>query len=163
MVDNPNELKPKLIELLYQGLTVIASLPEELYTDKRSDETSSIGVQWRHTINFPESFLAGYTKGEVDYFFRNRDRRFEENLGYAFLKSHKIIYCLQELDLEDKPIRVHGELGETTSSTGRELEAIAQHTTHHYSIIALMLRKRDVAFPKYFGYALSTLAAKCVR
>ena len=57
--------------------------------------------------------------------------------------------------MEDAPAGVEDVL--LPSSTSRELQSLMSHTTHHFALIAMMLRTRGLSVERDFGVARSTL------
>ena len=44
-----------------------------------------------------------------------------------------------------------------SSTVGRELQYLLDHTIHHYAIIAIILKAQSITVPEEFGVAPSTL------
>lgn len=151
------------IELLEQGLFVLSDLPERVYTGIEPDLfTAAIGKHFRHVINFYECFLSGLETGRVDYDARQRDVRVETTASVAILRLQNIketLYGVNDDRLNDSlMVKLDGQLDDqwSVSSVGRELQALLSHTTHHFALIALILRIFGMDCPEHFGVATST-------
>jgi len=157
-IANANEI------LLKQGLVVLNSLSNELYIKTgKLDVQSSIGPHVRHVAEFYDCLRQDLEQNCVDYSERSRDVRTEKNIDHARSRLRAIISWLARLaNEEDERLRVRHEpmtpsVGGNASSIGRELEFLLSHTTHHFAMIALILRSIGVDVPKDFGFSPSTL------
>ena len=157
------------IAVLQQGLDLIRRLDDNLYMPETGKaRTSSVGMQFRHGLDFYFCLLAGLGSGEVDYESRQRDSRIAEDRLYAAERMDDLIGSLAKLnDMDaDRRIRTRGEApagaGHHTapwaaSSVLRELQFLFSHTVHHYAIIRLLLAARGFEAGQEFGVAPSTL------
>jgi hypothetical protein len=157
------------IAVLQQGLDLIRRLDDELYTPEPGKaRTGSVGMQFRHGLDFYFCLLAGLESGEVDYENRQRDDRIAEDRLYAAGRMEDLVATLATLgdDDADRRIRTRGEApagaGHDTapwaaSSGLRELQFLFSHTVHHYAIIRLLLAARGFEAGQEFGVAPSTL------
>lgn len=155
------------IGLLRQGIDLLRSLDVSLYGPTAGH--SGIGAHLRHCIDSYHCFLSGLDADErIDYDARSRDRRVEREPVVASRALADLVDRLEQLeqlgfDL-DLPIRVKVDTpsGEEAcwqrSSLGRELQFLISHTTHHFALIAILLRGRGLDPGADFGVAASTLA-----
>lgn len=154
------------ISLLEQGARLLEHLTDEVYA--RSSVLSprgSVGAHLRHCVDFYRSFLDGLESNRIDYNFRRRDPKLEIDRRYAIDEIHRLITQLREILplFRIAPILVSTEDRDGSrefwcgSSVGRELEFLQSHTTHHYSLMAVLLRFEGIEPGEEFGVALSTL------
>ncbi len=155
------------VQLLDQSLRLLPSLDAAAYRH--------VGPQLRHIIEFYECFLAGLRDGVIDYDARRRDVALEQCRDAAAQRIRGIAFSLMRVRddrlllvrMEDAPAGLEDVL--LPSSTSRELQSLMSHTTHHFALIAMMLRTRGLAVERDFGVARSTLryqertAAECAR
>lgn len=124
---------------------------------------AGIGTHLRHCLDFYNAFLVGLPLGCVDYDARQRDAEIERNRDYANDKLTLIGQRLRQLPNlpNNMPLQVkvndagRGSLGH--SSVSRELQALIEHTIHHYALMAVLLRLQGFDPGKEFGVAPSTL------
>ena len=70
---------------------------------------------------------------------------------------------MKQLPAADTPVQaalsvtLAGDTPAQTSTVGRELTFLYSHTTHHHSLIALIMRLMDKQVAEDIGYAPSTL------
>lgn len=157
------------IECLKQGQTLIDSIDDRQYvsSESRLFKLGGIGKHFRHIVDFYSSFLRA--NGDViDYECRARDTLIETDARRAKQKISEIIETLetdpQFLRDLDTAVSVaatesssYSETARAVSSLGRELQFLISHTTHHYAIIAMILRELGAEPPADFGVAPSTL------
>jgi hypothetical protein len=118
----------------------------------------------RHILEFYLCFLDGLECCHIDYDARRRDPLLEQNRAAAAACIESIISRLEPVDA-DGIVFVRLEDASAlgirdpylTSSAGRELQALASHTTHHMALMALTLLSIGVSVPPGFGMARSTL------
>lgn len=156
----------KCISLLEQGARLLEQLTDEVYA-RRSvlSPRGSVGVHLRHCLDFYRSFLDGLESNRIDYSFRRRDPKLEIDRRYAIGEIHRLITQLREILplFRIAPILVNTEDRDDSrefwcgSSVVRELEFLQSHTTHHYSLMAVLLRFEGIEPGDEFGVAPSTL------
>lgn len=167
-------LRDQNIGLLEQGIDLLRVLDGALYG--ASGETSGVGAHVRHCIDCYRCFLrgvAGLEAGgpaavcEIDYDARERQAAIEADPAAALRTLIEIadeLACLEVSDTQAVEVRVDQPPGSAApaalqgSTVGRELQFLISHTTHHYALIALLLKSRGVALEPGFGVAPSTLA-----
>jgi hypothetical protein len=156
------------IEALRQGLRLIERLNDRFYTQSNAGlSLSPVGGHFRHCIDFYHSFLAGVESGRINYDYRERDERIEQNRLFAAAKLKLIIESLNRLtgikDRREIEVKLEGSSNDengpdwSRSSLMRELQFLISHTIHHYSLIALALRVQGFEPGAEFGVAPSTL------
>lgn len=127
--------------------------------------SGSVGAHVRHCLDHVRAVLDGAKGGLLSYDCRERDTALEHNrtLGILALRQQgdrldALVDCPA-----DHPMRLEAQVDcsggavEVTSSLGRELVFVLQHTIHHQAIVALLLAARGIAIPPRFGYAPSTV------
>jgi hypothetical protein len=156
------------IEALRQGIRLIERLNDRFYAQSNAGlSLSPVGGHIRHCVDFYNSFLAGVTSGRIDYDYRERDERIEQNRLFAASKLGMIIDSLNRVSEVDNRREIEVRLESSTndetgsdwsrSSLMRELQFLLSHTIHHYSLIALALRVQGYEPGVEFGVAPSTL------
>ncbi|UTW45323.1 DinB family protein [bacterium SCSIO 12696] len=159
-----NILVDQNILILHSLRTIISQLDDTVYTATHDTfYSSSIGAHTRHILDHYLMFLAGVEGGTVDYDKRCRDPEIETNRDHARATIGRIIDGLKHLPSNDTPINaaikvtIEGTTPVQASTVGRELIFLHGHTTHHHSLMALILRLQDTPVDTNFGYAPSTL------
>jgi uncharacterized damage-inducible protein DinB len=127
--------------------------------------SGSVGAHVRHCLDHVRAVLDAAKGGLLSYDCRERDTAVEDDrtLGIVALRQHSgRLDALADCPA-DQPMRLEaqvdcsGDAVEVTSSLGRELVFVLQHTIHHQAIVALLLAARGIAIPPRFGYAPSTI------
>ncbi len=158
----------KLLTVLDQGRRLLERLDPELYT--RPPEpiaTSTIGEHVRHVLDCCACFVDGLAEKRVDYDRRARDRCLELDPVEALERLRALARRVEDL-VQDDPqaaLEVRAEVPDDappaafwrSSTVGRELVHVLSHTTHHYALVALVLRHFGVEPEQDFGVAPSTL------
>lgn len=124
---------------------------------------AGVGTHLRHCLDFYHAFLAGLPHGGVDYDARQRDPQIERDRDYANAKIEAIAQQLRQLPTlpDNAPLQVkvndsgRGIMGH--SSVSRELQALIEHTIHHYALMAVLLKLQGFDPGNAFGVAPSTL------
>ena len=125
--------------------------------------SSSIGAHVRHILDHYLMLLAGIESRAVDYDKRCRDPEVETNRDHAKATIDRIVERLQQLPADNTPIQaaikvtVEGDTPAQASTLGRELIFLHGHTTHHHSLMAMIMRLQNKQVAGDFGYAPSTL------
>jgi uncharacterized damage-inducible protein DinB len=144
---------------------LISAIDDEAYSTA-PDAKSTVGVHFRHCIDFYSCFAAGIDAGRINYDLRERNSAVETNRRAAIEKIESIIEALRGLSAEDagREVQVITEdssdgraLDWSRSSMKRELQFLLSHTIHHYAIVAASLRQRGIEPGEEFGVAPSTL------
>lgn len=145
---------------LNELIEVIRSLPEEDFTRPcRLIGGATIGQHVRHTIELYQCLLLGYSKGEICYDKRSRDRKIENNIDFA-------LDCLRDISATigrpDKDLNVFYEIHQNDvhlrSNYFREVMYNLEHTIHHEALIRVAIEAlTTIELPTSFGVAPSTL------
>ena len=127
---------------------------------------ASIGMHFRHVIEFFDCLMQGISEGEINYDHRTRDILVERSPDIASAKIDQIKGWLQEQEHDQlvkfQSVMCEGESFEkegVQSSLNRELVYAIEHAIHHMAIIKIAVLN---AFPELkldpnFGVALSTV------
>jgi len=127
--------------------------------------SGSVGGHVRHCLDHVRAVLDGAKAGRLSYDCRERDTDVERNRTLGILALRQQADRLDALvdSPADRPMRLEAQVDcsggavEVTSSLGRELLFVLQHTIHHQAIVALLLAARGITIPPRFGYAPSTI------
>lgn len=151
------------IELLRQSIEVLSAIGDDAYT-RPADlfDGQRIGAHVRHIVEFYERLLDGVRTGTVDYAARQRDPILETDRPAAIARLALVCSHLGSESLPEPGAGLlvrpedsaHGPFG---STMGRELEAVASHTVHHFALIAVLLRYFGLPVPADFGVSKATL------
>ena len=151
------------IELLEQAVEVLSSIDDETYVRPAElFDGQRVGGHIRHIVEFYECLFEGVRTGVVDYAARRRDRLVETNRSAAIVRLASVcsqLYSESRLlngaELLVRPEdAAHGHFG---STGGRELEAVASHTVHHFALISVLLRYFGLPVRGDFGVSKATL------
>jgi uncharacterized damage-inducible protein DinB len=154
-------------ELLEQARDLVLKLDADAFTATLPGVASSAGAHLRHCLDAFDCLLDGLDAGRVDYDRRRRDPRTETETIAALERLEALRERLRDeiAIAADGPLAVRADEpdlaphdGWVRSTLARELRALASHTTHHYALVAIVLRLRGAAVPKHFGVAPSTWA-----
>jgi hypothetical protein len=159
-----NPLTQSVGEVLLQGLKLIEKMDDVSFT---TGDRGSIGIHFRHCLDFATNFLQGLKIAKIDYSRRERNTQIESDRQQAISHLAFIIQELQAIEISDleKPVMVKieeisGLMGKPEwawSSGLRELEFLQSHTIHHFALIAYKLRALGIEVEEGFGVAPSTL------
>jgi hypothetical protein len=152
------------LKLLDDAARVVSGLDDRTYTVPTLGG-QQIGAQFRHVIEFYESFLDGIAGRSIDYDARKRDVSVERSRTAALARIESVAGRLTALGLKDGelPLCVAAEDAPgyfMTSTVCRELQALRSHTIHHFAVIAMALNAWGIAVDADFGVAPSTLTAR---
>ena len=154
------------LDVIEQGRALLGRLAPDIYAPNGLG-WPGIGPHIRHCLDFYEALLGGWSAGRVDYDRRARDPELEADPRAAVAAFDSVAARLTALpsDALDRGLRVAADATDeqaprrwTRSSLGRELRFLLSHTIHHYALVALLLRQRDIEPGSDFGVAPSTLA-----
>ena len=162
------------VKTLRSGAKILASLSNSEYNHIPEPYfTASLGKHFRHILDHYTCFLNGLSEGHIDYDSRARISNIETDAQFAIEVMNQIIVQLETLGLilinernfsgktikvclctstEDRPTFPVG------SSIERELIFLHGHTTHHFALIAAILKLQNCSIDNQFGVAPSTLA-----
>ncbi len=151
---------------LERALTIINRLPETAFTDQSEPTFSaSVGEHFRHIIEHYRLFLNNWRDGLVDYNRRPRNAQLETDPASARAGIQDLCRQLRKLpdnlDLNQSiAVRCYAACetsGQPMSSClGRELVFLHSHSTHHFALIAIILKQHGIAAHEDFGFAPST-------
>lgn len=165
----PENIIADNIEALNTGAAILDHLTYDQYNHIPEPYfTASIGKHFRHILDHYLSFLKGLSAQHIYYDHRERDSRIETDCKYAVSISQEIVERLTALKSETASPNGSLEVSLCTSVTNtgnnavttsieRELVFLHGHTTHHFAIIAGMLKLSELPVTSEFGVAPSTL------
>lgn len=164
----PSRLALANVAYLEQGVALLSRIDDAAYTACSPPlYGSGVGGHLRHCLEHYRQLLDGLSEGRVDYDARGRDRRVERDRGLALRQAKAIASALTALEegLEGQVLMTRMDCGDgmrrethwQRSTLGRELQFMVSHTTHHYALIALILRHQGIEPGPTFGVAASTL------
>lgn len=151
--------------LLQRNVTLLAQATELL--DRIDDSTYAvIGGHVRHILDFYQCFLDGVETAHVNYDARRRDEAVERFRNCALARARLLSGRLDRNAAFETDHAVFVRMEDCAedqcdpyllSSIGRELQALASHTTHHFALIKILLAGKNVDPGASFGVAASTL------
>jgi uncharacterized damage-inducible protein DinB len=154
-------------EILRQGELLLQALDDEKYSRSLpSAFNSAVGGHYRHCLDHFQSLLDGLDSDEVNYDHRRRDKRIENDRGFALSETRRIGEAFRSISAGFLacPIRVRSQVSYTVedapvmgSTVGREVIYAVAHAIHHYALIAVMCGLLGVPVPAGFGVAPSTI------
>jgi uncharacterized damage-inducible protein DinB len=125
---------------------------------------SSIGMHYRHIIEFYEVMISGAGMGEINYDSRKHDPELE---GSREKCLERLEWIRKVLTLEpDMKLKLSGSYTRESdirftlpTNLERELVYNIEHAIHHMAIIRIALQHEfpDLSVSEAFGYAYSTL------
>ncbi len=156
------------IVALMAGARVLENLtPKQFTLVSHPCFSASVGKHFRHILDHYLSLLRGISESVITYDNRIREQQLEQNLDCSLDAVRQIISQLTEIktaSVTAGPLKVilttspdNDSPDAVISSIERELIFLQSHTTHHYAIIASILKLLDVPVEKDFGVAPSTL------
>ena len=153
---------------LEQGARLLRGLSDAQYRNGSPPfSQSGVGGHFRHCLEHLQLLLAAADGSRLDYDLRPRDPRLETDRDAAIEAAERLIRGLEGLTDAQiaAPLNVRMDCGDgqratalwMPSSLGRELQFMVSHTTHHYALIAMILRHQGLEPGADFGVASSTL------
>jgi len=125
---------------------------------------SSIGMHYRHIIEFYEVMISGAGMGEINYDSRKHDPELEGSREKCLERLEWIRKVLtlepgMKLKLSGSYIRESDNRFTLSTNLERELVYNIEHAIHHMAIIRIALQHEfpDLSVSEAFGYAYSTL------
>jgi hypothetical protein len=126
-----------------------------------------VGSHIRHILDFHDCLLDGMASGRINYDARRRDERVTADRLFAAKKIQRMIRSFDnDARLrEERGVLVNAEGGEDwlPSTISRELQALSNHTIHHFALIAVILRLHGIFPDPEFGVSPSTLRYQAAR
>lgn len=159
------QIKQAASEIIDQLIDVAEKLSQDDFTRPLPVLLeSSIGMHYRHIIEFYEVIMAGAGIREINYDSRKHDPELEQSREKCLerLKGIRKAVALEpgkELKLSGNYTR-ETDIGFTLpTNLERELVYNIEHTIHHMAIIRIALQHEfpDISVSAAFGYAYSTL------
>lgn len=161
-----DNIKQGCLEVLKQGENYLKSVDKESYTAIIQPYfTSSPGEHIRHILDM---FLAvlNSDNNEIDYDQRNRGSEIETHPSSALEQLLTIktwVESLIDSDFENiikmktEVSVIEKRVSESTTTLGRELIFCASHAVHHFAIIAIAAKMKNVEVENGFGLAPATV------
>lgn len=152
-------IRKRLLEETEKSIEVISRLDDISF--RSSNNGSSIGQQFRHNLDFLNTFLKGVPLGRIDYTRREREARVERERRYAIAQFDRALSTLSGLSSTEigSLVSVRSEIDPEMwlqSTVVREMEFVLSHTVHHHALIAEKLSRFGVVFEINLGVAPST-------
>ena len=163
------------IDVLTSSLAILGDLSNEDYQKSFAPYfAASIGKHMRHILDHYLRLIEGLESGCIDYDDRARDERIETDTAYAAETIRSINQALNGIKVKLESVQGFAKQAvdvnlctsasasrddgdAIASSVERELVFVHGHTTHHYAIIAAILKMLEVPVSADFGVAPSTL------
>jgi uncharacterized damage-inducible protein DinB len=147
---------------------VIERLQAEDYRSAPSGVSGSIGAHVRHCLDHVDALLTGMDGFEMTYDSRARGTAAETDPLIAMIEIDRLCVELDDLSEQTltRPVALRsvaqrGRVPVRVSSTlGREVAFVIQHTIHHCAILAILLELVGMDVSNGFGYAPSTPRAE---
>jgi len=125
---------------------------------------SSIGMHYRHIIEFYEVMISGIEQGEINYDSREHDPELEQSRKKCLERLEEIRKVItlepsKKLKLSGSYTRENDLMFTIPTNFERELVYNIEHAIHHMAIIRIALQHEfpDLSVSEAFGYAYSTL------
>ena len=153
------EIRRVLLQEIRDGVQLIRRIDD--LTFRSLNNGSSVGQQFRHSLDFLNIFLAGVRVGRIDYGRRERDLQVESSRERAADRFEDVAQKLVELtEVQMRAIvSVRSEVDASTwlqSTVMREMEFVLSHTIHHHALIAEKLSTMGVRLTRSLGVSPST-------
>jgi len=145
---------------------LLCSISDSQYKAVVAPFTASLGKHLRHITDHYHQFFAGMDTAAVDYDARNRDTLSESERSAMILNLRQVQQKLKQLGESDEipttieliqSVDTQGAAPSVTSNVERELVFLQSHATHHFVIIAAILKLQGITVDDSFGVAPSTL------
>ena len=154
-----------LRERLDDLMSVVVTLPAEVYRARTANASGAIGEHVRHVLDHLSALIGASPTAVLSYDHRTRGTSVESDPSAAVREMMRLDLALERWTDRslDEPIAVAAVLdadGQSVtgwSTLARELAFVMNHTIHHQAIIALLLEfQGHQALDDRFGYAPST-------
>jgi uncharacterized damage-inducible protein DinB len=146
-------------------MSLVLSLPTDVYSLRTSRVSGSIGEHVRHVLDHVSSLVAACPAAVLSYDHRTRGTAVETEPSAAVREMMRLNAALERWPERclAEPIAVAAVMStDGPSVTGwstlaRELAFVMSHTIHHQAIVALLLEQQGSDVPDgRFAYAPST-------
>ena len=156
----PEAIRRSIAAEIDIAIDVISRLDDLSYR-RESRMSSSVGEQFRHNLDFLNTFLNGIDRGSIDYTRRERDPRVSTSRNYAVQKFENASRKISTLTRSKMSglVSVRSEAVGSLwlpSSVIREMEFVLSHTIHHHALIGEKLFAMGISLDAGFGVGLST-------
>lgn len=146
--------------------SIVAGLTEDVYVARAGRASGTIGEHVRHSLDHARALLTLGRAGDLTYDARLRGTPVETDVAEGMREIRRVCTGLDGLGNvpPDRQIRLHVLADpsrppvELTTTIGREIAFVIQHTIHHCALIAVLLERKGITTPARFGYAPSTPA-----
>lgn len=142
---------------------ILVKLPENCFAKPcESLSKTSIGQHIRHVIELYQCLIKGYDSGVIEYDNRERNKRIEQERGFAIEMLQQIQDNLEKPDKLLKTVYLlNGSETIIDSNYNREVMYNLDHNIHHQALIKIGLKEvADLCVPDNFGVAPSTIQFK---
>jgi hypothetical protein len=159
-ISGSESIKRSLIDEIGTTINVINQLDDLSYR-LDSPTSSSVGEQFRHNLDFLNTFLNGVELGRIDYNRRERDSRVSTSRSYAIERFERVSQRLKAVSRStmSQMVSVRSEVAGSIwlpSSVVREMEFVLSHTIHHHALIAEKLAGQGISTYLALGVSPST-------
>ncbi len=148
------------IQTIEQFKNVLTQLASNDYTNPCEVlSNATIGQHTRHIIELYQCLINGYGGAMVCYDKRQRNKKIEEDIGFAVLQLNHI---QETLEKPNKEIQIVYELGDDEvclkSNYFREVMYNLEHMIHHHALIKVgVIDMTTIQLSDSFGVAPSTI------
>lgn len=152
---------------------VLSRTPAEVYADAKIDLCfgGTVGGHVRHVMDHVRNLLDGFGSGVINYEVRRRGDAAESSPADAVVVIASLrARASSSLQDESGVVRVsamvsrEGGMVAASSTLGREIVYVVDHTVHHMAMIRMMLERAGIVCPAGFGLAAGTpTAGTCAR
>jgi hypothetical protein len=160
-----NDIREQSNSILGQVFELIESINIEQYSMPLSSLShSSVGMHFRHIVEFYQCLFNGISEGSIDYDKRERNLLLETNKKITLETILNITEYTR--NILDNPLLLNMNYGENNYSVNtsifRELAYNIEHTIHHLAIIKIGLTAHypEILLPENLGVANSTIKYK---
>lgn len=127
-------------------------------------DNHNIGKHLRHVYDHFIAVMNGSASGDINYNLRNRDSMIERDINASYQQLAALVTWVENLAAPaEEVVQVISEVdcakeqSQTfTSTLGRELLYLINHTIHHLAFIKLLLSHQNIMLPEAIGLAPST-------
>lgn len=162
--DRPPLVVRALSAQLWSLRETVAGLPAMVYSAPQGRSSGSIGGHVRHCLDHVRALADARAARELTYDSRLRGTRIESDPDTAIEELDRLLAGLEDIAPGSlhEPVRLatlvdhDGPTVCVTTTLGREIAFVLQHTIHHCAIVAVLLERTGIGVGARFGYAPST-------